>query len=134
MNSAQVKFVNLYRPIPLLALLLFWELATRRDPSLTFFFGSPNKIGAYLFTRTIDGSLPRDFAVTFVEATLGFILGNVVGTIVGLGLWYSKLALAIAKPYVIALGSAPHRVSQLRGPVLNTKDPDRRSYRRHSKL
>jgi|SRR5579862_2063917 len=107
MNSAQVKFVNLYRPIPLLALLLFWELATRRDPSLTFFFGSPNKIGAYLFTRTIDGSLPRDFAVTFVEATLGFILGNVVGTIVGLGLWYSKLALAIAKPYVIALGSAP---------------------------
>ena len=107
MNSTRPGFINLYRVLPLLALLFFWELATRKNASITFFFGSPSKIGAYILAKTMDGSLPRDIGVTFVEATLGFILGNVVGTILGLGLWYSKLAMAIARPYVITLGSAP---------------------------
>ena len=107
MNRNRPRFINLYRILPLLALFLFWELATRRNASLTFFFGSPGKIGAYFIAKTMDGTLPRDIGVTFTEAALGFILGNVAGTALGLGLWYSKLALAIAKPYVIALGSAP---------------------------
>lgn len=102
-----MRFINLYRLLPLLAFLCFWELATRKDPSAAFFFGSPGRIAAYIVHKTMDGSLPRDTGVTFVEAALGFILGNVFGTILGLGLWYSKLAMAIAKPYVIALGAAP---------------------------
>jgi NitT/TauT family transport system permease protein len=107
MNSERLRFVNLYRILPLLVLLLCWELATRNDPALTFFFGSPTKIGGYLVAKTLDGTLPLDVAVTLVEAILGFILGNVLGTVIGLGLWYSKLAMEIARPYVIALGTAP---------------------------
>lgn len=106
-SSDRLKFAGLYRALPLLALLLFWEIATRGNPARAFFFGSPSKIAAYLVDKTVDGSLSRDVGVTFIEATLGFILGNILGTAVGLGLWYSKLALAIAKPYVIVLGSAP---------------------------
>jgi NitT/TauT family transport system permease protein len=102
-----VKFINLYRVLPIAILLVFWQFLTWKDPALTFFFGSPGRIGNYLVEKMLDGSLPRDIAVTFIEATLGFILGNVVGTAIGLGLWYSKLAIAIAKPYVIVLGSAP---------------------------
>ena len=102
-----MRFINLYRALPVITLLLFWEFTTRNNPSAAFFFGAPTKIGAYLFTKTLDGSLPRDVGVTFVEAAAGFILGNVVGTSLGLALWYSKLALAIAKPYIIALGAIP---------------------------
>jgi NitT/TauT family transport system permease protein len=108
MNSnGHIRLIGLYRALPLLAFLLFWGLATRGIPERVFFFGSPDKIAAYLVAKTLDGSLPRDVGVTFIEATLGFIFGNVIGTALGLGLWYSKLAFSIAKPYVIALGSAP---------------------------
>jgi NitT/TauT family transport system permease protein len=107
MDSNRSRLIQVYRALPVLALLGVWEIATERDPSLRFFFGSPSKIGYYLVTKTFDGSLVRDVYVTFVEAALGFVLGNVLGTMLGLGLWYSKLAMAIAKPYVIALGSAP---------------------------
>lgn len=106
-RTDQLRFINLYRILPLLVLLLFWEVATRGNPEAAFFFGSPGKIASYLFTKTMDGSLPRDFGITCIEAILGFVLGNASGTALGLGLWYSKLATAIAKPYVIALGSAP---------------------------
>jgi NitT/TauT family transport system permease protein len=106
-NSGHIRLISLYRALPLLAFLSFWELATHGNSTRTFFFGSPEKIGAFLIAKTLDGSLARDVGVTFIEAALGFLLGNVVGTALGLGLWYSKLAFSIAKPYVIALGSAP---------------------------
>jgi NitT/TauT family transport system permease protein len=102
-----MRRIGFYRALPLLAFLLFWELATHGNPTRAFFFGSPEKIASYMVTKTLDGSLPRDFAVTFTEAALGFMFGNIIGTALGLGLWYSKLAFSIAKPYVLALGSAP---------------------------
>jgi NitT/TauT family transport system permease protein len=99
--------MRLYRIAPLLLFIFLWELIVRRDRQLVFFFGLPSKIASYLGGKTLDGSLPVDFSVTFVEAVIGFIAGNVLGTIVGLSLWYSKTAFSIAKPYIIVLGSAP---------------------------
>jgi NitT/TauT family transport system permease protein len=87
--------------------LLFWELIVRGDRQLVFFFGLPSKIGSYLIWKTLDGSLLTDFTITFIEAVAGFIIGNILGTLVGLSLWYSKIAFAIARPYIIVLGSAP---------------------------
>lgn len=103
----QATVVRLARPVPLLAFVISWELLVRGNNRLEFFFGEPSKIASYLFHRTVNGSLPLDLGATFVEAALGFILGNVVGTATGLGLWYSKTAFQIARPYIIALGSAP---------------------------
>ena len=34
-------------------------------------------------------------------------MGNLIGTTIGLGLWFSKTIFNMAKPYIIALGSAP---------------------------
>jgi NitT/TauT family transport system permease protein len=99
--------IKIYRLIPLLAFLAAWEFAVRGNNRLLFFFGSPSRIGGYLFSKTVDGSLPADFTVTFVEALAGFIVGNVLGTIIGLSLWYSKTAFMISRPYIVALGSAP---------------------------
>lgn len=105
--QAESKTVRLLRPLPLVAFILCWELLVRGNDRRIFFFGQPSKVFGYLWTRTVDGSLPIDFATTFIEAVTGFIAGNVVGTAIGLGLWYSKSAFQIARPYVIALGSAP---------------------------
>lgn len=107
MRKDEPKYLRIYRALPLIIFVLFWEFSVRGQERLIFFFGSPSQIGEYLYSKTIDGSLPIDFAVTFVEALAGFILGNLGGTLLGLSLWYSKTAFAISKPYIIALGSAP---------------------------
>jgi NitT/TauT family transport system permease protein len=107
MHEKPFKLIYLWRALPLLVLLLAWQLAAQSDPGFSFFFGSPSKIGSYLVQKTLDGSLARDVYVTLIEAVVGFLVGNVAGTAIGLGLWYSKLAMAISRPYVIALGAAP---------------------------
>lgn len=106
MTRAKLK-LRIYQIIPLLLFLIFWEILVRLNERSVFFFGLPSKIISYLFSKTLDGSLVVDFTLTFSEAFIGFVLGNLVGTLIGLGLWYSKTAFQIARPYIIALGSAP---------------------------
>jgi NitT/TauT family transport system permease protein len=107
MSERKSNLIHLWRALPVLALVSAWEFTARRVPGFTFFFGSPSRIGGYLVARALDGTLARDVLVTFAEAVAGFSLGSVAGTAIGLSLWYSKLAMAIARPYVIALGAAP---------------------------
>lgn len=99
--------IRLLRPIPLLCFIIAWEMYVHGDAERAFFFGSPAKVLSYVIDKTIDGSLPVDFAVTFLEVVAGFILGNLIGIVVGLALWHSKIAFEIARPYILALGSAP---------------------------
>ena len=106
-GAKRLRALSIYRALPLVLLLVIWEFATKGNASAVFFFGSPDRIARYVWSKTLDGSLPRDVVVTFTEAAAGFVIGNVIGTLIGLALWYSKLALAIARPYVIALGAAP---------------------------
>jgi len=87
--------------------LLIWELSLRNEPQLVFYFGLPSKILSYLYSKTMDGTLIWDFFTTFYETAIGFIVGNVAGTVIGLSLWFSKTAFNIAKPYIVVLGSAP---------------------------
>ena len=94
--------------IALLAVLLgLWEYATASDKQLAFMFGSPSAIFGFLVTMWNDGSLLRDTYVTGLETVLGFLLGNVIGTVLGLGLWYSPFVSRVMNPFVIALGSIP---------------------------
>jgi NitT/TauT family transport system permease protein len=97
----------LFRCIPLIVLLVFWELAVRDNTRLTFFFGSPSKIAGYFLSRIADGSLVADFITTLGEVVVGFLIGNLVGTIIGLALWFSRTIFLVSRPYIVALGSAP---------------------------
>ena len=54
-----------------------------------------------------DGSLFRDTYVTGIETLLGFVLGNLIGTLCGLGLWYSRFLSLVMQPFVIAIGAIP---------------------------
>ena len=101
------KHLKLLQIVPLVIFLLTWELSVRGNSKLIFFFGLPSKILTYLINKTLDGSLIIDFFVTFIETFAGFILCNLIGTILGLSLWYSKIVFLIARPYIVALGSAP---------------------------
>ncbi|MFM9974036.1 MAG: ABC transporter permease [Beijerinckiaceae bacterium] len=88
-------------------LLAVWEFFTRSNPQATFLFGSPSTIGGFLYKMAADGSLWRDTYVTGMETVLGFIVGNCIGTLLGLSFWYSRFISAVVQPFIIALGSIP---------------------------
>ncbi len=99
--------LRLLQLIPLVVFLVFWETAVRLNEKLIFFFGSPTKVASYMWTNISNGRLITDTSVTLLEAVSGFLIGNIIGTAAGLALWYSRTAFLVARPYVIALGSAP---------------------------
>jgi len=89
------------------ALLVGWEIATGRQALNAFLFGSPSAIWGHLVAMVRDGSLLRDSAVTGLETVLGFLLGNGIGTVLGLGLWYSRFVSRVVQPFIVAIGSVP---------------------------
>jgi NitT/TauT family transport system permease protein len=94
--------------VALLAVLIAaWEWATGKQALNAFLFGSPSAIWGHLVKMWSDGSLLRDSWVTGSETLLGFLLGNVIGTLVGLALWYSRFVSRVVHPFIVALGSIP---------------------------
>jgi NitT/TauT family transport system permease protein len=91
----------------LAVLLVAWELATRQSALNAFLFGSPSAVWGFLVEMWRDGSLLSDTRVTAMETLLGFIVGNVLGTLIGLALWYSRFVSQVVQPFVVALGSIP---------------------------
>src|SRR5216683_3242279 len=91
----------------LAAFLGFWDYMTSQNRAAAFMFGSPSAIAGFLGQMARDGSLWRDSYVTGSETLLGFFAGNLVGTVIGLSLWYSRFVSRVVEPFVIAVGSIP---------------------------
>jgi NitT/TauT family transport system permease protein len=92
----------------LLATLIgLWEYATASTALNAFLFGSPSAVWAHLVKMAQDGSLVRDTLVTGSETLLGFGLGNLFGTLLGLTLWYSRFVSRVVQPFIVAIGSIP---------------------------
>ena len=103
----QTGVVVLSQALLLALLLSVWEYVTAQDRQTAFLFGSPSAIFGFLVGMWQDGSLFRDTYVTGLETVLGFFIGNVLGTVIGLSLWYSQLVSRVVHPFVVALGSIP---------------------------
>lgn len=91
----------------LVAFLMFWEHTTAANKTLEFMFGSPSAIAGFLEQMVRDGSLWRDTSITGLETLLGFFVGNLFGTLIGLSLWYSRFISRVVEPFIVALGSIP---------------------------
>ena len=99
--------VALCQLLLLAALLGLWEWGTRGAGVNAFLFGSPSAIGTQLLAMVADGSIWVDARVTGLETLGGFVLGNLLGTVLGLSLWFSRFASRVVQPFVLALGSVP---------------------------
>lgn len=93
-----------------LAVVVFiaaWQLAADQGLVSSFLVGAPAGIGAAFLSGLRDGSLPYDTWITVYEAILGFVIGTVVGSAAGLGLWYSVFLARLTEPFIVALNSVP---------------------------
>src|ERR1039457_6675848 len=103
----RISAVVLIQLFIVLGFLGSWEALVQMNRGLEFFFGRPSRIAVYIASRLFDGSLEADSAAAVIEAVCGFLIGNIAGILVGLALWYSKVAFEVSRPFITALGSAP---------------------------
>lgn len=92
-----------------IAFILFgsWELGARSGAISTFLFGSPSQVLALAWERILNGTLVFGAYITGLETLAGFVIGSVLGTAMGLGLWYSRFVARVANVFILAVGSVP---------------------------
>lgn len=91
----------------LMILLGIWEAGVRLGWISAFLFGSPVGIAQFAAKSIASGTLLYDTWTTVFEATLGFLLGTAVGSVLGLALWYSPFVARTVEPIVVAFNSVP---------------------------
>lgn len=96
--------------LQLLAVAMFfasWQIAVELGWVSDFLVGAPAGIWRSLVGGIADGTLVTDTWITVYEALLGFVIGTVAGSLVGLGLWGSVFLARMTEPFIVALNSVP---------------------------
>jgi NitT/TauT family transport system permease protein len=84
-----------------------WEVAARIGAIDAFFWSQPSAIYATLKIFFTEGDAWTDIGFTFRSTILGFLIGTVSGSVLGLSFWWSRNYAAIVQPYVICFESIP---------------------------
>jgi NitT/TauT family transport system permease protein len=87
--------------------LTAWQLAVDAGSVSSLLYGSPEMIWRTIARGVASGSMVRDAITTALEALAGFVIGNVIGATVGVGLWYSRLVEQMLRPAIAFLGATP---------------------------
>ena len=93
--------------LAVVAVLGAWQIGASQGWISAFLVGAPLGIGADFVSGMADGSLPYDTWITLYEAILGFVIGTILGSAVGLSLWYSVFLARLTEPFIVALNSVP---------------------------
>lgn len=86
---------------------LAWEGAVDVGWLNAFLVGAPSGILRVFLASARDGSLLNDTWITVIESILGFVIGTLAGSLVGLGLWYSRFVARLVEPFIVAINSVP---------------------------
>lgn len=102
------------------AIFAFWHVATHPDlvppfvwdnPNrAAFFFGEPVKILQVVLAWFSSGEIYPHLWVTLQETALAFLIGSVLGLVVGLWLGLTPFASALLDPYIKAANAMPRVV------------------------
>jgi NitT/TauT family transport system permease protein len=84
-----------------------WEIGVRMGWISAFLVGSPFGIFALAYKMIISGELFSDTWYTLFEAILGFVIGTIFGSLLGLALWYSVFVARLVEPFIVAINSVP---------------------------
>ena len=84
-----------------------WEIGVRLGWISAFLVGSPFGIFSVAFKMIMSGELLSDTWYTLFEAILGFVIGTIFGSLLGLALWYSVFVARLVEPFIVAINSVP---------------------------
>ena len=84
-----------------------WEIGVRAGWISAFLVGSPFGIFAEARKMLMSGDLLSDTWYTLFEAILGFVIGTIFGSLLGLALWYSAFVARLVEPFIVAINSVP---------------------------
>src|SRR5260370_3447831 len=85
-----------------------WEIGVRMGWISAFLVGSPTGIFSFAYKMILSGELLSDTWYTLFEAILGFIIGTIFGSLLGLALWYSVFVARLVEPFIVAINSVPN--------------------------
>ena len=89
------------------AFFALWEIGVRAGWISAFLVGSPAGIFSFAYKMILSGELLSDTWYTLFEAILGFIIGTIFGSLLGLALWYSVFVARLVEPFIVAINSVP---------------------------
>lgn len=93
--------------IPLIVLIIVWELLSRVVDNFSAFFSSPSQIVTMFVDELFYGDLLHHVSITALESFVGLCLGLIVGCAIGFSLFYYPRISRVAYPYVVALSAIP---------------------------
>ena len=91
----------------LLGVLGLWEAAASNGWVDAFFWSQPSAIFRTMIIFFTAGDAWTDIGFTFRSTVLGFLIGTVAGSLLGLSFWWSRNYAAIVQPYLICFESIP---------------------------
>lgn len=87
--------------------IAWWEFGAGAGIIDAFFWSRPSAIWETFQTFFTSGTAWEDIAFTFRSTLIGFFLGTLTGSAIGLSFWWSRNYAAIAQPYIICFESLP---------------------------
>jgi NitT/TauT family transport system permease protein len=93
--------------LAVVAFFALWEFGVRMGWISAFLVGSPAGIFSDGYKMIASGELLSDTWYTLFEAILGFIIGTIFGSLLGLALWYSVFVARLVEPFIVAINSVP---------------------------
>lgn len=91
----------------IVAFFALWEIGVRAAWISAFLVGSPSGIFSLAYKMILTRELLSDTWYTLFEAILGFVIGTICGSLLGLGLWYSVFVARLVEPFIVAINSVP---------------------------
>jgi NitT/TauT family transport system permease protein len=90
-----------------IAIIGLWEGLSRIGWLDAYYWSRPSTIVHTGWTALSTGTLLEDTLYTAGATIIGFILGTLVGSLIGLSFWWSKIYARITEPYLVAFNAIP---------------------------
>lgn len=93
-----------------IGVLLLWEFMVRFKLADVFFFSQPTLVVKRTYQWFATGFIYQHLFITVLEAVLAFLVGSVLGILIGFWLARSRTAAEILDPYIRMANSLPRVV------------------------
>jgi NitT/TauT family transport system permease protein len=91
----------------LVGIVGLWEIGAAAGFVDAFFWSQPSAIYKTLQIFFSTGDAWTDIGFTFRSTIIGFLIGTIAGSALGLSFWWSRNYAAIVQPYIIGFESLP---------------------------